>query len=308
MDPAVQRLSEQGAKPDYGCMNRPVAALTADLPCRIGEKAARPSFLLWGDSHAGVYFPMLHALAGHYGVSGYDAAWFACPPLVALTKHVAGGDDPRRRLAKTRECQTHNDDVLRFIAAERPQAVILAAEWSVYTGGKHSLTGHVDGHPSFDAGVRKLHALGVRVYIVQDVPGTPNADARALAKALLLGDTHNLEPGVADYLNRDAAFRTMVSALQREGVVDVIEPARRLCGPVRCHITNGGYPLYFDSDHLNARGAFFTAPVFEPMMRLLARDRAISPDTKRLNHATLMPTARLSGNEPGITHRGDERP
>ncbi|MEO9133077.1 MAG: acyltransferase family protein [Sphingomonas sp.] len=279
VDPAVQRLSEPGSKPDYGCVSKPVSGLDADIRCRIGDKAAHPSFVLWGDSHAAVYFPALNSLARHYGVSGYDAAWFACPPLVSLTKHMAGADNLVRRLAKTRECDKHNDDVLGFIARERPQAVILAAEWSVYTSGKHSITEAVEGRPSFEDRVRALQRLGVRVYIVQDVPGTPLADARALAKALLLGDMRNVEPGFATYLHRDAAFRKTVAALQRAGLIELIEPAERLCGPAYCRVTDRGYPLYFDYDHLNARGAFFVAPVFEPMMRRLAQDQRAADGT-----------------------------
>jgi len=43
-----------------------------------------------------------------------------------------------------------------------------------------------------------------------------------------------------------------------------------LCDAQSCRVTQGGYPIYYDSNHLSARGALFVAPVFEPMMRFLA--------------------------------------
>ena len=105
---------------------------------------------------------------------------------------------------------------------------------------------------------------------MQDVPSATVAEPRALAKAHLLGVTATLEPNLAAYLQRDAGFRAMTSDLQKRGLIEVIDPALRLCGLRSCRVTADGYPLYYDSNHLNMRGALFVAPIFEPMMRFLA--------------------------------------
>lgn len=270
VDPAVQRLSQRGPKPDYGCVSRPVSALKDDARCLIGGGGSHPSFVLWGDSHAAVYFPALDALARRFRVSGYQATRLGCPPLISVQ---ASDDRPERWMQRVRnliDCRAYNKQVLQFIIEERPLAVLIAGQWSGYTPGQHRRREQPDDHDrTLEASVRLLHGLRIRVYIVQDVPGAGLADPRALAKALLLGTTQAIEPTMADYLRRDAAFRRIVSDLERRGLVEVVEPAQRLCGTLRCRVTDGGYPLYYDTGHLNARGALLVAPVFDPLMRSL---------------------------------------
>jgi hypothetical protein len=160
---------------------------------------------------------------------------------------------------------------MRFLVEARPRVVLLAAEWSAYSGGKHALAEAPDrDRLPFDAGVEKLRALGISVYVVQDVPSATLAEPRALAKAHLTGATVALEPNLAAYLRRDARFRTVTVDLQRRDLINVIDPAVRLCDARSCRVTQGGYPIYYDSNHLSARGALFLAPLFEPMMRSLA--------------------------------------
>ncbi|MEO9131912.1 MAG: acyltransferase family protein, partial [Sphingomonas sp.] len=236
-DEAVQRLSERGPQPDYGCANRSIETMRTDLRCLIGGTGPRPSFVLWGDSHAAVYFPALDSVARHYGVSGYDAAKLGCPPLIPVK---ARDDRPEKwmlRAEKLKDCFAHNAQVLQFLAAERPAAVVIAAEWGIYAGGKHALDEALYRNRIFEAGILKLRALGIRVYVVQDVPSATLAEPRALAKAHLTGATVTLEPNLAAYLRRDASFRAMASDLQRRGLIDIIDPALRLCDAQSCRVT-----------------------------------------------------------------------
>ncbi|WCM26106.1 acyltransferase [Sphingomonas sp. QA11] len=269
-DPAVQHLNERGPEPDYGCAGQPVATIRTATRCRIGAATARPSFVLWGDSHAAVYMPALDMLAHRHHVSGYDLTSLGCPPLLPIRAHGEQANQWMFLAKNKQECVARNAAVMRFLAEERPQVVLLAAHWSIYRGGKHADPEPPDGdRRAFEAGVKQLHALGIAVQIVQDVPDAPFAEPRRLAKAQLLGVMRRIEPARADYFRRDAAFRAITSDLERQGLVSVIEPADRLCGPLSCRITDAGYPLYFDGNHLSARGARFVAPVFEPMFATL---------------------------------------
>ncbi|GAA0307827.1 acyltransferase family protein [Sphingomonas oligophenolica] len=270
-DQTIQRLSERQPQPDYGCANRSIEEMRTDTHCLIGGGGPRPSFVLWGDSHAAVYFPALDALARRYRVSGYDAAWLGCPPLIPIRARDNRPEKWMLRAEKIRQCDAHNKQVMQFVIATRPRVVLVAAEWGAYSGGKHALAEAPDisGIP-FRTSVEKLRALGIHVYVVQDVPSATLAEPRALAKAHLTGRTIALEPDLAAYLRRDTSFRAMTSDLQRRGLIEVIEPALRLCDRQRCHVTENNYPIYYDSNHLSARGAFLVAPIFEPMMRFLA--------------------------------------
>lgn len=276
-DPAVQRLSERGPEPDYGCANRTIEDIRRNQRCLIGGAGQRPSFVLWGDSHAAVYFPALDMLARRYGVSGYDAAKLGCPPLIPIRARDNRPGKWMLRADKIKECDAHNEQVMRFLVETRPRVVLLAAEWGVYSDGKHALAEAPDrDRLPFDTSVEKLRSLGIQVYVVQDVPSASLAEPRALAKAHLTGATVELEPNLAAYLQRDVGFRTMSSDLQRRDLINIIDPALRLCDAQTCRVTQGGYPIYYDSNHLSARGALFVAPVFEPMMRFLAAPAPIA--------------------------------
>ncbi|MEO6218395.1 MAG: acyltransferase family protein [Sphingomonas sp.] len=269
-DEVVQHLSERGPEPDYGCANRSVEEVRRTTRCLIGGVGPRPSFVLWGDSHAAVYFPALDMLARRYGVSGYDVTKLGCPPLMPIRARDNVPAHWMLRAGKVNECDAHNKQVLQLLFETKPRVVLLAAHWGAYAEGKHRHAQVLDRDVmEFDASIARLQALGIHIYVVHDVPSATLAEPRALAKAHLTGASVALEPNYAAYLERDSGFRAMTSDLQRRNLIDVIDPALRLCDPQSCRVTEGGYPIYYDSNHLSARGARFVAPVFEPMMRFL---------------------------------------
>lgn len=265
--PVVQRLVDRGNRPDYGCAGRPIDQLVADPGCRIGPPAVRPSLVVWGDSHAAMYLPTLQALARTHGVSGYGLTTFGCPPFAARNRRAPGKDG-------LVDCRSRNARVLRFLTEHPPRAVLLAANWEAYdvastTRRKAGRSGLFD-RSTFEAGVRALHDRGITVYVALDVPASGRRSVDQLAKARVIGATRLIEPTTAAYMRRTAATRAFMLDLQRKGLVQVIEPATRLCGPRECRMTVGDYPLYYDSNHLNARGARFVGAVFDPMFRSLA--------------------------------------
>jgi hypothetical protein len=121
--------------------------------------------------------------------------------------------------------------------------------------------------------VRALRDQGIAVYVVLDVPEAARLSTDQLAKARVIGGAAQIEPSRTAYLRRTAAMRAQAFDLQSRGLVEVIEPAQLLCAVDTCRMTDGDYPLYYDSNHLNARGAQFVGPLFEPMFRHLDAGR-----------------------------------
>lgn len=267
-DPAVVRLADRGNQPDYGCTSKPIDTLLTDPACRIGDPSARPSFILWGDSHAAVYFPELRRQALAAGASGYNITTYGCPPLFEYQGD--GASELRNR--KLAECRERNARTVKLMAEMRPRAVVLAGNWGAYSGGKnakHAIEGSND-LDRFEDGLFALRKLGITLYLVLDVPQTDRLSIQQLAKARAIGARSLLEPTTADYLRRTQAMRTRAVEWQRLGLIQLIEPASLLCGPVTCRMIADDYPLYFDSNHLNARGAAFVGPLFVPMIRSLS--------------------------------------
>ena len=273
--PVVQRLVDVGNRPDYGCTNRPIGQMIADPGCRFGDPAQPPELVVWGDSHAGMYLPALRDLARAHGVSGHSLATFGCPPL-------APGRQVRRQ-PDAANCLSRNAEVLGLLSTHPPRAVLLAARWDAYDvesrrpGRRAGKRGDVlYDRSTFEAGVRMLRDRGITVYVALEVPSADSVSVDTLAKARIIGATRFYEPTMAGQ-RPTAATRAFMLDLQRQRLIRVIDPASLLCGPRRCLMTAGDYPLYYDSNHLNARGARFVGPLFDPMFRdIAAQEKRIS--------------------------------
>lgn len=263
-DPAVQHLAEPGQRPDYGCAGKPVDQLVSDPACRLGDAAVQPSFILWGDSHAAMYFPALKRRAQQHGVSGYALTRLGCPPLFNAATPDKGSQ------AKIAECHDRNAVAIKLIAQMHPRAVILAADWAAYGRGKRSkkLKG-ADDQDAFDAGVAALKAQGITVYLLLD---TPNAGVypQQFAKARVIGAEATLEISTERYHRATRAMRRRAADMEARGLLKVLDPGTLICGLETCRLTDGDRPLYYDTNHLNARGVTLLAPLFDPMLRSLA--------------------------------------
>jgi len=92
--------------------------------CDIGRPNGRPSFLVWGDSHAKSLASGVDLSANLRGLSGKFASRAACPPLLSIER-------PSRR-----SCDRFNSDVLKALA-KNPQigTVLLVARWSLSATG-----------------------------------------------------------------------------------------------------------------------------------------------------------------------------
>jgi hypothetical protein len=266
---AVRRLADAVVVPDYACANRPLAEVKGDVSCRLGDPHVPPSFILWGDSHASVYDRALGARALAHGVSGYTITAFGCRPLHL---NLDLRDQPVKAV-KQAKCRKRNQEVLDFIVGLRPRAVLLAAYWNPQASKKHAAPIFTNGDKAmFEAGVKRLRAHGIEVYLALDVPARPSAAGRPeFAKAYLLGQVVDGTISLATHHRQTAAMRAFGASLERQGLVYLLDPARLLCEGQVCHMIRNGYQIYFDSNHLNTRGAAIASAAFEPMLRRLAR-------------------------------------
>ena len=271
-DPTVRRLDVAGEPPSYPCANQAAAEIVAGSLCMLGDRSAPPAFAIWGNSHAGMYATALDALARQRGVAGYTLTTFGCPPLVSV--------------AQDRACQTRNALILQALEARHVRAVILSAHWEAYFAMPGAAPGlrNPSVHPkhglgytpqfiraALEATAAPLRRSGILVYLAEDVPNAPLATPDRLAKAYVLGRQASVEPRSADYERANLPFHTIALDLQRQGLLQVLSPAAILCGTSYCRVTDGPDPIYFDPDHLNARGALLVSPSFEPVLDQLKR-------------------------------------
>jgi len=220
--------------------------IAVDKACIYGADA-KPSFAVWGDSHAGELAYALGAVAKRHNTSVMQFTYAGCPP--ALGMHIPVRPD----------CRRHNDDVAQFLT-ENPHiaTVILIARYEIYQARADQFS---DG---FRDTVATLLDAGKTVVLVYPIPTTSISVPRALARHAARGvDIEQFSIDKAAYLRRNSFAFELLQSFREANVVHVF-PHERLCLDV-CAVHAGSTPLYFDKQHLNIFGTERLMPLFEPL-------------------------------------------
>ena len=242
--------------------------------CIQGE--GLPRVMVWGDSHANAWAPMLDAVTDSpFAVLTMSA----CPPLLGVTPLVAG--------VSLRHCRAFNDAMLqqvRLSTANGLRGVLLVARWPKYAGQRR-LTLR-DASPDFlDPHDRRaeaslsllktalgkqldlLQGLGLRVAIVQVAPEFPEEIRRCLMHA----------PADRCGISRQTfeAYRAPVSrAIEQAAAgrdqVRVWDPVNFFCNAEVCPPFVGRHPASYDDNHVSASAARAYGALHEADMRWLS--------------------------------------
>ena len=271
-DGTVRRIIGQPQGMLSPCTNQSLSSISQHQYCRVGSPSAVPSFVLWGDSHADMYYNGIDEMALRQGVSGYIFSQVSCPFYEFAT-------GPARTDAI---CVARNALIRNVIAGMRPKAVVFAERWSTATSASAMNTAAADDWlAAMQGGLDRTTAFaqqaGARVFIVADAPEPAGVVPDELAKAHILGyDLQNgppaalhLEPSMARYDAMETAPRHIFGILSRRRQVTFIEPQALFCDRQSCRIAVGATPLYRDNHHLSADGARFASPAFAPLMQWL---------------------------------------
>jgi peptidoglycan/LPS O-acetylase OafA/YrhL len=248
----------------------------ATMWCRIGSVyATAPSFILWGDSHAAMLYPVIAETAIKAKRSGLFIGHHSCPPLLGVKTN------------RSRHCREFNDEAARF-AAEKPIAeVILTSFWGAAAEGvpyedvngprKTLLTDDQSRSPSlagnkvvFARGLERLVAQltgeGKKVVIIASVPEVGWPVPETLARIRLFHLDRDISPPLPTYLERQRSAFTVFEDVREKYGVTIVYPHRVLCPSGRCMVALQGVPIYADSHHLNYLGAKALAPLLDPIL------------------------------------------
>ncbi|WP_407496364.1 acyltransferase family protein [Pseudooceanicola sp. MF1-13] len=245
----------------------PTQAHCLKAPCQIGAPSAKPSFLLWGDSHANALIPGVEAWANRTGQSAIVATRVACAPLPGMIRL----DD-----AAAQGCADHNDRTLK-LAVEDPQVVLLHARWALNTTGTRArfeagedvrLALRGDGQMRTNADVLsasltqladQLLSHGKTLILLGNVPEIGWSVPQAIFVRDRLGLPLPAAPDLPETKRRTQGFRTAVAPLITSGHLRLVTMSDKLCTP-RCRTEDDGQSLYRDDDHLSAHAARHLIP------------------------------------------------
>ena len=254
--PLVER-NEKAAADTCGRENLTVEAVEQGRLFVLGDTAAGGSakVLLWGDSHARCAAPALDALCREAGVRGVAAIHNGNPPL------LGGGFFPLMNSLSERS-PAFNKAVFQYIKDHKVPHVVLGAFWGLYQDKNRRLL-----EESLMLTIELLHAEGVRVWVLQDVPVLGAPGPKALAHAAIFGNGFDWWlRSIRDHRESNA----VVYAFATKGLPAVfIDPAPLFVeGEGETYRADaGGVSLYHDDDHLTRTASVaLLLPLFREAM------------------------------------------
>jgi peptidoglycan/LPS O-acetylase OafA/YrhL len=237
--------------------------------CVYGDKSSRTTVVLFGDSHASVWFPALNRISAQQGWRLVVMAKSGCP---AAAVNVV-------RFGKVfTNCPIWRRDAERQIAKLHPALVVVA--YSQYLGGDRPLAGVPTGYGSTwldgtEATFSFLRRAAVRTVFLTDVPMLTQvapdcvsahlSDVRPCTVARTTGIRY---PGVTH----------QELALAARNHIDGIDSTPWFCTTDRCPVIVDNILMYRDAQHMTPQWSRFLTPVLadaiKPVIRAINGDRA----------------------------------
>jgi peptidoglycan/LPS O-acetylase OafA/YrhL/lysophospholipase L1-like esterase len=212
---------------------------------------AKTNLLLWGDSLAAHYFHGLEKTVDAATVNILQATQAACmPTLAAAAQGVA-------------TCRLFASRMEAFFAANKPDLVILSADWGEYARGSR-----FDGMiADLRQTIARLTAAGIRVLVlgpaVQFRSRLPSMLMRAELRRVELRADDFVLP---DIFALDARMRDALPPRDRFAYISVINA---ICPARQCPLTVGDdIPLAWDHAHLTAEGSEVVIARIAPLLGL----------------------------------------
>ncbi len=260
--PALSRASSDAPVPFFdGCFDS--FATTAVNGCDYGDVASSRSVVLFGDSHAMMWFPALEEIALSRHVHLVALAKATCPPLDLEVFSPDLGE-------WYWQCDDWRQAALQRIEALRPAVVVLGFSREYGLSNDHVEVYGTAWMNGLAEMVRRLRGLGADVVVIGPVPYPPFRVPDCLAQ-------HPEDPTQCSMPDRapwyDAAgVRAEESVVERAGG-SYIDVQRLFCTPAHCLTMIGAIVAYRDDNHISATYAAYLAPVIAAALGAVTRGR-----------------------------------
>ena len=255
--------------------------------CKFGAStSAPPAFLLWGDSHAGALASAVEVDAKQYKVTGWSIVKSGCPSLIGAARADGFADYSCPDIARA---------VLSIVRRNHIRNVLMVARWDMYALGWEKGSDETTREPfisyttksgkrllrapafaaAFMDTARKLHAMGVTVWVVKQVPPQLIYVSSALARAVYFGrNPQKLQRSYAAIINRRRFIDQVMQDAAKKYPLHFIDPVNIFCPKHEtCLISAEGHSLYTDNTHLSVFGALWSRQMLDPFFKALQTQR-----------------------------------
>ena len=249
--------------------------LTYESLCRLNGQKLAPTFIVWGDSHAGTFLEAIAEISQDRNLNGLNATFNACVPFAntrSLPRDAEG------------ECPAVHAKVLAIVE-EHPEieTIILSAKWSRYAHGttfqdqstqvttlqvdNRSANGLLENNILFSQAwfttLEVLSDLNRKVFVIGPIPEIGVDVPNVLAKAALRGQTKKIDVPRAEFDRRNTLVMDLFEDAEAKGVIRYLPIHSTVCDVEVCRSTDEFGPLYFDGNHFSNRGASKAKDILE---------------------------------------------
>lgn len=236
-------------------------------PCISGDPKSHTSVVLFGDSHAAMWFPALNLISKQHHWRLIDLIKSGCPPVeVSIAAWFLDG-------APYAECPQWRANALAHIAALHPALVIVTwARWLEEPEAR-PLPGVPTGYGTawqdgLAATFRSLRRAAGRVIFISDIPTLSQSAPLCLSQHKL--DVQACTPTRSAAISL-ATVKAQELSLAAQERVSSIDPTPWFCTQTRCPLIADNLLIYQDNSHMTRQWAQFIAPVLAdsilPIMR-----------------------------------------
>ena len=212
------------------------------------------SLMLWGDSHASAAMPAFDAFLLSHGLKGRASLYASRSPLLdySLDTFPAGRE----------QAIAYNRAVFDFIARDRIKTVVLVGYWTRDLNADAA---------TFDAALGRtiaaLRGLGVKVYVMLQVPSYDVSVPKALAREAIFKDAGvPWRKTMADY-RHDRAKQFELAAKYASDDCVFLDPSPYFARDGELMTAERGRAFYLDAHHLTPQGARATlGPMLEKLL------------------------------------------
>jgi hypothetical protein len=264
LSPSLSNASSSEAAPMVdGCL---ASFRSSTVPtCLFGATTAAPSIVLFGDSHASMWFPAVDAFANANGYRLFVWTKAACPPIaVTLFSPV---------LDRTwTECSQWYANVQARIAATRPALVVLAFSPN-YGTAYHLVQNGPEWQSGVAASVQAIRRAGSRVLMIGQVPGPPDPIPDCLSANLDDVPACEFSPvgrrvAGGGLVGVDRAGDAAEAATVRAGGGTYADVYPWFCTSSVCDVVVDNLLVYRDNSHITVPYARYLAPLIGDEMTL----------------------------------------
>ncbi|NOT84596.1 MAG: hypothetical protein HOP02_07430 [Methylococcaceae bacterium] len=228
--------------------------------CKAPATPELAKVLLLGDSHANHLSPFLKYMAKEKNYSFDEYTLNACLALFDLNY---GGNE-----YQFTHCRKRND-LVKALLKNRYDYVILAGSWPaignqfIFSESRKKMTDNVEmaqlvGN-ALSHTIKYITALGAKVILVEDLPGTGHVIFSCSIKQALFNKPENCIAQVP----KNIWFDQILANLPPNSQYSKIGLRGLLCRQNLCQIDIDGIPLYRDSSHLNNTGSEMLAKKYQ---------------------------------------------